>query len=114
MSTTIMDGPAIVAGYDYTLRIEADAPLFPTGCTLVGQVRSKITSATIIATVDTAGGGLVRVADNTIDLNIAGSATASLPAGTVIMDVVRTDLTPERHLSFNLEIPVVLPVTRGA
>jgi hypothetical protein len=38
---------------------------------------------------------------------------AGLGAGSVVLDVVRTDLVPPRHLSFFLEIPVVLPVTRG-
>jgi hypothetical protein len=29
------------------------------------------------------------------------------------MDMVRTDLQPDRHLNFTLELPVVWPVTRG-
>lgn len=40
-------------------------------------------------------------------------ARHGLGAGTVVVDVVRTDLVPPRHLSFFLEIPVVLPVTRS-
>jgi hypothetical protein len=36
----------------------------------------------------------------------------SLAPGEVVLDLVRTDLTPDRHLGFLLEIPVVLPVTR--
>jgi hypothetical protein len=31
----------------------------------------------------------------------------------VVVDVVRTDLDPDLHLGFALEIPVMLPVTRG-
>ena len=44
---------------------------------------------------------------------LAPEATAGLGAGSVVVDIVRTDLVPPRHLSFFLEIPVVLPVTRG-
>ena len=28
--------------------------------------------------------------------------------GSVVMDVVRTDLHPDRHLNFTLEIPVIV------
>jgi len=30
-----------------------------------------------------------------------------------VVDVVRTDVAPELHLGFALDIPVMLPVTRG-
>jgi hypothetical protein len=30
----------------------------------------------------------------------------------VVLDLVRTDLSPDRHLGFMLEVPVALPVTR--
>jgi len=39
--------------------------------------------------------------------------TAQLSTGSVVVDLVRTDLDPDQHLGVLLEIPVTLPVTRG-
>jgi hypothetical protein len=114
VSVTVVDGPAIVAGYPYRLQIEADAALFPEGAVFVAQVRTKVSAASVIATLTTSNGGIVRVSDTVLELAIAAEATAGLGAGSVVLDVVRTDLMPPRHLSFFLEISVVLPVTREA
>ena len=113
MSIVVSEGPAIVAGYEYKLQIEADSPIFPAGCTLAAQVRSKVSDSSVIATLSTANGGLVRITDTIVEIIIPPTATSSLAAGSVFMDMVRTDLSPDRHLNFNLEIPVIRPVTRG-
>jgi hypothetical protein len=113
VSVTIVDGPAIVAGYPYRLQIEAGTPLFPQDAVFAAEVRTKVSAASVIATLTTANGGLLRLSDTVLELAIAPEATASLDAGSVILDIVRSDLMPPRHLSFFLEIPVVLPVTRG-
>jgi hypothetical protein len=113
MSVSISDGPAIVAGYEYRLQLEADSPVFPAGCTLTAHLRAKVSDSTIIATLTTANGGLTRIADTVVEITIPSTATAGLPLGSVVMDMVRTDLEPDRHLNFALEIPVVRPVTRG-
>lgn len=113
MSVTVSDGPAIVAGYEYKLQLEADGPIFPAGCALTAQVRSKVSDSAVIATLTTANGGLLRISDTVVEITIGPSATTSLAAGSVFMDMVRTDLNPDRHLNFNLEIPVIRPVTRG-
>ena len=113
MTVSVADGPAIVAGYEYRLQLEADSPVFPAGCALVAQVRAKISDSAVIATLTTANGGLARISDTVVEITIPSGATANLPAGSVVMDMVRTDLEPGRHLNFTLEIPVVRPVTRG-
>ena len=113
MSVSISDGPAIVAGYEYRLQLEADSPVFPAGCTLAAQVRRKVSDTVTIATLTTENGGLTRIADTVVEIAIPPAATANLSPGSVVMDMVRTDLYPDRHLSFTLEIPVVRPVTRG-
>ena len=113
MSVTVSDGPAIVAGYEYKLQIEADSPIFPPGCALTAQVRSRVSDSAIIATLTTANAGLTRVSDTVVEITVSASATAALAAGSVFMDMVRTALNPDRHLNFDLEIPVVRPVTRG-
>jgi hypothetical protein len=113
MSVSVSDGPAIVAGYEYRLRLEAESSVFPAGCALTAQVRAKVSDSAVIATLTTANGGLARISDTVVEVTIPPTATANLPPGSVVMDMVRTDLDPERHLSFTLEIPVIRPVTRG-
>lgn len=113
MSATIVDGPAIIAGYPYRLQIEADAALFPEEAAFVAEIRTRVSAASMIASLTTANRGILRVSDTVLELAIAPEATTGLGAGSVILDVVRTDLIPPRHLAFFLEIPVVLPVTRG-
>ena len=113
MSVTTVDGPAIVAGYPYRLQIEADAALFPAGAVFAAEIRARVSATSVVATLTTANGGLLRVSDTVLELAIAPEATAGLGAGSIVLDVVRTDLMPPRHLAFFLEIPVVVPVTRG-
>jgi hypothetical protein len=111
--TTVQEGPVILIGYEYRLQLEADSPVFPAGCTIAAQVRAKVSDNTAIATLTTANGGLARISDTVVEITIPPAATANLPPGSVVMDMVRTDLEPDRHLNFTLEIPVIRPVTRG-
>jgi len=113
MSVSVSDGPAIVAGYEYKLQLEADSPVFPEGCSLTAHVRARVSDSAVIATLTSANGGLARISDTVIEIVIPAATTASLPPGSVVMDMVRTDLDPDRHLNFTLEIPIVRPVTRG-
>jgi hypothetical protein len=113
MSVSVSDGPAIVAGYEYRLQLEADSPVFPAGCSLTAHVRAKVSDSAIIATLTTVNGGLTRISDKVVEITITPSETAGLTAGSVVMDMVRTDIEPDRHLNFTLEIPVIRPVTRG-
>lgn len=113
MSVSVSDGPAIVTGYEYKLQLEADSPVFPEGCSLTAHVRTRVSDSTVIAMLTTANGGLLRISETVVEITIPAAATASLLPGSVVMDMVRTDLEPDRHLSFTLEIPVVRPVTRG-
>ena len=113
MSVSVSDGPAIVAGYEYKLQLEADSPVFPEGCSLTAHVRTRVSDSTVIAMLTTANGGLLRISDTVVEITIPPAATSSLLPGSVVMDMVSPDLEPDRHLSFTLEIPVVRPVTRG-
>ena len=111
-STHLQEGPVILIGYEYRLRLEAEADLFPQGASFVGQVRSTIAAASRVADLSTAAGSVLRLDGRTLEIVLATDVTASLAPGWVVLDLVRTDLTPDRHLGFLLEIPVVLPVTR--
>ena len=113
MSGEIHEGPAIMIGYAYRLRIEAEGVLFPEGAAFIGQVRQSPGATEVLATLSSTNGGLVRVSDHALDLQIAASDTAQMAEGSVVIDVVRTDVSPDLHLGFSLEVPVLLPVTRG-
>jgi hypothetical protein len=113
MSVTVSEGPAIIIGYEYRLQIAAESGLFPAGASFAGQLRAKVSTATPVTTLTSANGGVTRLSDRLVELVVPADATASLTPGSVVLDLVRTDLTPPRHLAFMLDIPVVQPVTRG-
>ena len=110
MSTTTVTGKAIVAGYEWRIRVKASSLLFPDASTYTTQVRSTTDANTILATLTTAGGGITRLDDRTIELVIPG-ASSTRWKGSVVMDVVRTDTDPDLHMGFFLTVPVVQPVT---
>ncbi|SEP03083.1 hypothetical protein SAMN04490248_12046 [Salinihabitans flavidus] len=113
LPTTLAEGPTILIGYEYRLQIEADTPLFPQGAALAAQLRMQLADETVIADLSSAGGDLVRISDRVLEMRIAPQITAQMSVGSVVLDMVRTDLQLPRHLGFFLEIPVSLPVTRG-
>lgn len=113
MSVEVFDGPAIKIGYEYKLQVEADMALFPLGCVLVAHVRRKVSDTAFLTSLTTANAGLTRISDMIVEITIPASVTSQMQAGTVFMDMVRTDLAPDLHLNFALELPVILPVTRG-
>ena len=110
----VQEGPVILIGYEYRLQLQAEADLFPEGASFVGQVRNAVTATTMVAELSTAAGSVLRVDGRTLEIVLAPEVTASLAPGGIVLDLARTDLTPDRHLGFVLEIPVVLPVTRLA
>ena len=114
MSVSVVDGPAIIIGYEYRLQIEAGSDLFPAGAAFAGQLRAKVSASSVLTTLTTGNGGLLRRSDSVLELVIPPAATERLAPGSAVVDLVRTDLVPPRHLAFILEIPVVQPVTRGS
>jgi hypothetical protein len=110
-----VDGPAIIAGYEYRLQIAVGgipAP-FADDPVLRAHVRRTTGSAQILANLVT-DGGITIVNDTTIDLVITAAQSAGWKPGSVFLDVVRDEAgSPDIYLGFRLEIPVMLPVTRG-
>jgi hypothetical protein len=113
MTPSLTDGPAILVGYAYRLQIETEGPLFPEGCILQAQIRVKPSTEGILAELSSEDGGLRRLSDHLLELTIPATATAGMSVGHVVLDMVRRDVTPALPLGFVLEIPVMLPVTRG-
>jgi len=111
--TTTTEGPAVLIGYPWRLQIEAAAPVFVEGAAYGGQLRVRASDPTVLATLSSAEGGVLRVSDTVLELALRPDQTAGLAPGRVVLDLVRIDLDPDLHLGFFLEIPVMLPVTRG-
>jgi hypothetical protein len=112
MTTSLQEGPVILIGYEYRLQLQAEADLFPDGASFVGQVRSAITAATTLAELSTAAGSILRMDGRTLEIVLTPDVTVKLAPDGIVLDLVRTDLSPDRHLGFMLEVPVALPVTR--
>ena len=110
---TLSEGPAILIGYAWRLQIEAEAPVFAEGASYAGHLRLKPSDPTLLAEMSSADGGMQHITETVLELSLTPSQTAVLSPGRVVLDLVRTDLEPDLHLGFLLEIPVMLPVTRG-
>ncbi len=110
---TLSEGPAILIGYAWRLQIEAEAPVFTEAASYAGHLRLKPSEPTLLAELSSADGGIQHITATVLELSLTLSQTAGLSPGRVVLDLVRTDLEPDLHLGFLLEIPVMLPVTRG-
>lgn len=110
--THVQEGPVILIGYAYRLQLEAEADLFPEAATFTGQVRRRVEDSLVLATLSTANGAILRLTARRLEIVLDPAVTAGLHVGSVVLDLVRTDLDPDRHLGLLLEIPVSLPVTR--
>ncbi len=111
--TLVQEGPVILIGYEYRLRLAADVAAFPEGARFLGHMRTNLAATEVLATLSSDAGTLLRIDDMTLDIVIPPSVTSALTPGSVFLDLVRIDLDPDRHLGVLFEIPVVLPVTRG-
>jgi hypothetical protein len=110
---TLSEGPAILVGYAWRLQIEAEAAGFAEAASYAGHLLLKPSDPTLLAELSSADGGLEHITATVLELSLTPSQTAALTPGRVVLDLVRTDLEPDLHLGFLLEIPVMLPVTRG-
>lgn len=112
-SVHVQEGPVILIGYEYRLQLQAEADLFPDAAHFAGQMRAAVADTTVLASLTTANGGLLRRDDRTLEIVLSPEVTAGLMPGRVVLDLVRTDPDPDQHLGVLLDIPVALPVTRG-
>lgn len=106
------EGPAILPGYAYQLRLEAGSDLFLENARYLAEIRTTPSSDQLLATVSSEAGGFVRLSDREMDLILTAAQTSALPLGRVILDLVRTDTSPPQHLGVFLELPVLQPITR--
>lgn len=113
ISPQLQEGPAILIGYAWRLQLEAAVPIFVEGADYAGQLRARASDAEVLTTITSATGGILRVTDTVLELALTREQTVGLQPGRVVLDLIRVDLDPDLHLGFFLEIPVMLPVTRG-
>ena len=107
------EGPIILIGYEYRLQLQAEADLFPEAATFAGQLRRTVSDSAVLTTISTANGGVLRRDARTLEIVLPPEITAILSPGSVVLDLVRTDVSPDQHLGFRLDVPVSLPVTRS-
>ena len=107
-------GKLIVAGYEWSQRIafKPTKVSFPLTATFTAHVRERPSSDTILATLTSANGGVVRVNAYTLELVIPAATTAAFDVQKVWIDVARDDVDPKEYLGFRLGVPVRVPVTR--
>jgi hypothetical protein len=115
MASSTQPGRPIVAGFPYSLEVTVtrETPFFPAGSAHTAQIRDTPSSGSVRATLTTANGGLVRVSDTVVRLVIPAETSAAWREGSVVLDIVRTDVSPDEYGGFLLTIPVVRSVTRG-
>jgi hypothetical protein len=103
---------ALVAGYEWSQEFELApaAVYFPVGCALRAQVRESV-GGTLLATLSSVSGTLVRVSDTMVRVIIPAGALADRRLSMVVFDLARTDVAPDRHYGFIVTVPVVQPVT---
>lgn len=107
-----MSGTPIQIGYPWRQVIEFTLPdgaaeLFPASGAWTAHVKYARSEAAPRAVAS-----VTRLGDFSIQISLGADATKSLKAGSVIADIVRTDVTPAEHTFLQLEIEVVQPVTR--
>lgn len=110
-----LKGRAIQTGCEWRLKIKITSTAlaaFPVGAQFTAQIRRKAEDETALATLTTAAGHITRVDDTSIEVMLPGAMSANWSGGKVVMDIVRTDLSQNVHLGFDLEIPVKRSITR--
>ncbi len=108
-----VEGQPIVAGYPFSMRLNATVGIFTAGSTYTAMVRDVETD-TLLATLTTANGKLVRVDDNNLDVLLAQADSSSwLNYASVVLDIVRTDTNPDQYLGIKITLMVEYPATRG-
>lgn len=107
--------PPIAAGYAYAIQVRvtgAGEPLFPLGSALRADVRAYVGAREPAGTLTSEDGTLVRVDDDTVELRLSGEVTGRIGNSSAVLDLVRTDVSPDQWVGVQVQLPVVEPVTQ--
>lgn len=110
-----LQGKAIQTGCEWRLKIKINSAAlaaFPASARFSASIRKEDTDGDVLTTLSTSSGSIIRVDGNTLELVLPDSVSANWESGTVVMDIIRTDLTQKIHLGFDLKIPVKRTITR--
>lgn len=101
---------SFVKGYQSYEEVQIPGISALSGATYVAHIRDE-TNKSLLAELTTASGGISVHPTDIMRFTVSAQDTAKFP-DTVIMDVVRTDVTPTQYQGFKLRISVENPVTR--
>ena len=103
---------ALIPGFDWELvfKLYPAGTYFPVGCALRAEVRES-PGATVLTALTTASGTLTRVSDSSVRVKIPALTSKPWLQREVSFDLIRTDVTPDSHYGFRVDIPVVQPIT---
>jgi len=115
LRTIVQSTPPIARGYPFSFQWNCPADEggvvpFPAGCTLLADV-ALYQGGSKVATLSTETGSIVRVDDISIVLLLSASDTAGLTNTTAVVDLVRTDPSPDEWLGLRVKLPVEQPIT---
>lgn len=119
MSTTTILGRPIPIGFAWTHRLTvtftppADPP-FPAGSTFRADVREWAGAPDASLSLTSQAGQLVRFSDTELDIVLPGAATALLRPGVAVIDLVRTDVSPDAYSHVTVTVPVKISGTAPA
>ena len=97
-------------------RMAQDIDIAPSNLDIIRQRQNAHTAADHRQTHRIGRAGIKRTNNHLctiLDSKPSHFSRLGLKPGRVVLDLVRTDLAPDLHLGFLLELPVILPVTRG-
>ncbi|MGR6327710.1 hypothetical protein ACU5AX_01455 [Sphingomonas sp. XXL09] len=109
----IQSVPPIAAGYSYRVRLQVtgEEPVFPLGCRLRAQVRPYVGSPDVAGTLTTENGGITRIDDSTVELDLPEGLTSNIGNDAAWLDLARADLDPDEWIPVQIKLPVLVPVT---
>lgn len=115
MRTIVQPIPPIARGYSYSFRWhspvgEGEAVPFPAGCTLLADVALQAGGAAL-ATLTSETGSIVWIDPTTVELRLSADDTAKLSLKTALIDLVRSDPSPDQWLGLKVQLPVEQPIT---
>lgn len=101
----------LVAGSTYTIRLEAEADLFPAEARYYGEARRAVADSAPLMSVSSDAGSVIRINARALDVTFAGAMTKDWRFSTVIFDLWRVDLADPRIWTATVQVPVVRPAT---
>jgi hypothetical protein len=100
--------------FEITVQMPTGSVWFPSGSEYKSQFREYAGAPRVLATLTTAGGGIVRVSDRELKFVLSAETTQKFSGESVIFDYIRTDTTPDVYGGYIAEWPVHQPVTEPA